>query len=385
VAIAVDRFGLSAEEQEQVWEVWGSGRSLRAVARLIGCREQQLRRYVWSTGGRRPAPRRRAAVCLSAGEREEISRGLARGDSCRQIAGGLGRCHTTVCREVRRNGGRERYRARDADRAGWERARRPKPAKLATNAPLRAVVEQKLALKWSPQQIAGWLARNYAGEEAMRISHETIYLSLFVQSRGALRRELCAHLRSGHVTRRPRGRAVSDGRGQMKGLLLLSERPAEADDRAVPGHWEGDLLLGKLPSAIVTLVERSSRFTQLVALPEGRKAEPVRVALTKAIATLPEQLRRSLTWDQGHEMAEHARFSIDSGVQVYFCDPRSPWQRGSNENTNGLLRQYFPKRTSVAVSQEHLDAVAAELNGRPRETLAWMTPAEKLAELTATG
>ena len=286
---------------------------------------------------------------------------------------------------MRRNGGRERYRARDADRAGWERARRPKPAKLATNAPLRAVVEQKLALKWSPQQIAGWLARNYAGEEAMRISHETIYLSLFVQSRGALRRELCAHLRSGHVTRRPRGRAVSDGRGQMKGLLLLSERPAEADDRAVPGHWEGDLLLGKLPSAIVTLVERSSRFTQLVALPEGRKAEPVRVALTKAIATLPEQLRRSLTWDQGHEMAEHARFSIDSGVQVYFCDPRSPWQRGSNENTNGLLRQYFPKRTSVAVSQEHLDAVAAELNGRPRETLAWMTPAEKLAELTATG
>ncbi len=217
----------------------------------------------------------------------------------------------------------------------------------------------------------------------MRISHETIYLSLFVQSRGALRRELCAHLRTGQVTRRPRGRAVSDGRGQMKGLLLLSERPAEAEDRAVPGHWEGDLLLGKLPSAIVTLVERSSRFTQLVALPDGRKAEPVRVALTKAITTLPEQLRGSLTWDQGHEMAEHARFSIDSGVQVYFCDPRSPWQRGSNENTNGLLRQYFPKRTSVAVSQAHLDAVAAELNGRPRQTLGWMTPAEKLAELTA--
>ena len=377
------RFGLSAVEQEQVWELWGTGKSLRAVARAIGCREQQLRRYVWSTGGVRPAARRRAAWCLSVDEREEISRGLARGDSCRQIGAIVGRSHSTVSREVKRNGGRDGYRAVSADRDAWQRARRPKAAKLATHAPLRAIVEQKLELKWSPQQIAGWLSRAYPDCEAMRISHETIYLSLFVQSRGALRRELTAQLRRGHTTRRPRGRALPQGRGQISGKLMISERPAEADDRAVPGHWEGDLLLGKLPSAIVTLVERSSRFTQLVALPDGRKGEQVRVALVASIATLPEQLRRSLTWDQGKEMAEHARFSIDSGVSVYFCDPRSPWQRGSSENTNGLLRQYFPRGSDVAVSQAHLDAVAAELNGRPRKTLGWMSPAEKLAELTA--
>jgi IS30 family transposase len=265
----------------------------------------------------------------------------------------------------------------------WQRA--PKPAKLATNALLRAIVESKLELKWSPEQIAAWLPRAYPEDEAMRISHETIYLSLFVQSRGALRHEPTRQLRSGHAIRRPHGRPAPTGRGQITGKLLISERPAEVEDRAVPGHWEGDLLLGTRPSAIATLVERSSRFTQLVALPDGHKAEPVRVALTVSIASLPEQLRRSLTWDQGKEMAEHARFSIDSGVTVYFCDPHSPWQRGSNENTNGLLRQYFPKRSSVGVSQEHLDAVAAELNARPRKTLGWMTPAEKLAELTAAG
>ena len=379
----MDRFGLTVGEQEQVWELWGTGESLRAVARALGCGDQQVRRYVWSTGGVRPVARRRAARCLSAGEREEISRGLARGDTCRMIAGEIGRSPSTVSREVDHNGGRERYRAGDADRAAWERARRPKPSTLATNSSLRAVVEAKLELKWSPQQIAAWLPRAYPEDGAMRISHETIYLSLFVQSRGALRRELTAQLRSGRVTRRPRGRPAPQGRGQITGKLLISERPAEADDRAVPGHWEGDLLFGKRPSAIATLVERSSRFTQLVALPDGHKAEPVRVALVSCIQALPEQLRRSLTWDQGLEMAEHARFTVDSGVSVYFCDPRSPWQRGSNENTNGLLRQYFPKRASVAVSQEHLDAVAAELNGRPRQTLGWMTPAEKLAELTA--
>jgi IS30 family transposase len=381
----VRRFGLSVDEQEQVWRLWGSGRSLSAVARVMGCHVTQVRRYVESTGGRRPVGRRRSVGCLSAGEREEVSRGLARGESCHQIAALLSRSHTTVSREVKRNGGRDRYRAEDAERMAWQRARRPKPAKLAGNAELRAIVEAKLALKWSPEQIAGWLVRAYPDCEAMRISHETIYLSLFVQSRGALRHELTRQLRSGHAMRRPRGRPAPTGRGQIKGMQLISERPAEVEDRAVPGHWEGDLLLGTLPSAIATLVERSSRFTQLVALPEGHKAEPVRIALTASIASLPEQLRRSLTWDQGLEMAEHARFSIDSGVTVYFCDPRSPWQRGSNENTNGLLRQYFPKRSSVAVSQAHLDAVAAELNARPRKTLGWMTPAEKLAELTAAG
>jgi IS30 family transposase len=383
--MVVRGFGLSVEEREQVWLLWGAGMSLSAVARAMGRHGTQVRRYVESTGGRRPVPRRRASGCLSAGEREEISRGLACGASCRQIAAGIARSHTTISREVARNGGREGYRARNADLVAWERARRPKPAKLAGNALLRAIVEDKLELKWSPEQIAGWLRRAYPGDEAMRISHETIYLSLFVQSRGALRHELTRQLRSGHAIRRPRGRPAPTGRGQITGKLLISERPAEAEDRAVPGHWEGDLLLGVRPSAIATLVERSSRFTQLVALPDGHKAEPVRVALTASIASLPEQLRRSLTWDQGLEMAEHARFSVDSGVTVFFCDPRSPWQRGTNENTNGLLRQYFPKRSSVAVSQQHLDAVAAELNARPRKTLGWMTPAEKLDELTAAG
>jgi IS30 family transposase len=378
-------FGLSAEEQEQVWVLWGAGRSLSAVARAMGRHVTQVRRYVESTGGRRPVSRRRASGCLSAGEREEISRGLACGDSCRQIAAGMCRSHTTISREVKRNGGRDGYRAQDADRVAWQRARRPKPSKLAGNLVLRAIVEDKLELKWSPEQIAAWLARAYPEDEAMRISHETIYLSLFVQSRGALRHELTRQLRSGHAIRRPQGRPAPTGRGQITSKLLISQRPAEADDRAVPGHWEGDLLMGTKPSAIATLVERSSRYVQLVALPDGHKAPAVRVALTASIASLPEQLRRSLTWDQGLEMAEHARFSIDSGVTVYFCDPRSPWQRGSNENTNGLLRQYFPKRSSVAVSQAHLDAVAAELNARPRKTLGWMTPAEKLAELTAAG
>ena len=349
----------------------------------MGRHVTQVRRYVDWAGGRRPAPRCRAPRCLSVGEREEISRGLACGDSCRQIAVCVGRSHTTICREVNRNGGREGYRAQDADRGAWQRARRPKPAKLAINAPLRAVVEEKLRLDWSPQQIAGWLERTYPDREAMRISHETIYLSLFVQSRGALRRELTAHLRSARATRRPRGRPAPQGQGRLGGMRMISERPGEVDDRAVPGHWEGDLLLGKRPTGIATLVERSSRYTQLIALPDGYGAEAVRVALTASIQTLPEQLRRSLTWDQGKELAQHAQFSIDSGVTVYFCDPRSPWQRGSNENTNGLLRQYFPKRSDLHVSQEHLDVVAAKLNGRPRQTLGWMTPAEKLAELTA--
>jgi len=285
---------------------------------------------------------------------------------------------------VLRNGGRVDYRAGVADLAGWERARRPKAAKLTANAALRGEVERCLGLKWSPQQISGWLGRSYAGVEAMQISHETIYLSLFIQARGALARELTRHLRSARTTRLPQGRPAATGRGQLHGKLMISERPAEAEDRAVPGHWEGDLLLGKRPTAIATLVERSTRYTQLVALPDGMRAEPVRVALTASIATLPEQLRRSLTWDQGKEMAEHAQFTVDSGLDVYFCDPRSPWQRGSNENTNGLLRQYFPKRSSVSVSQDELDQVAAELNGRPRKTLGWMTPAEKLAELTTT-
>jgi len=284
---------------------------------------------------------------------------------------------------VARNGGRGGYRAGEAEEAAWGRARRPKPAKLAINAALRKVVEDKLELKWSPEQIVGWLGRTYPDDEQMRISHETIYLSLFVQARGALRRELVVHLRSGRTTRRPQGRPAAQGQGQLADKLMICDRPAEAEDRAVPGHWEGDLLVGKRPTAIATLVERSSRYTQLVALPDGYRADVVRVALTTSIQALPVGLWRSLTWDQGKEMAKHARLSVDSGVTVYFCDPRSPWQRASNENTNGLVRQYFPKRTQLSISQKHLDAVAAQLNARPRKMLGWMTPAEKLHQLTA--
>jgi IS30 family transposase len=290
-------------------------------------------------------------------EREEISRGLARGDSCRQIAAELGRSHATISREVRQGGGSEGYRALDADRDAWERAHRPKSARLAGNARLRAVVDERLESKWSPEQIAASLRRAYPEDEQMRVSHETIYLSLFVRSRRALRHELTGHLRSGRGTRRPRAsRPASRGQGQLSGKRMIRDRPAEVEDRAVAGHWEGDLLLGKRPSGIATLVERSSRYTRLVALPEGYRAEPVRVALAGVIAALPAELRRSLTWDQGKEMAEHARFTNDTGVSVYFCEPRSPWQRGTNEKTNGLLRQYFPKRSDLRITQGHLDA-----------------------------
>jgi len=386
VVATMRRFGLSEREQERVWKLWGEGTSLRGVARKLGARPEYVRRYVTSTGGVKPTPRKRSERCLSEGEREEISRGLARGESCRTIAAAIGRTHTTVSREVNRNGGREGYRAHEADAAAWGRARRPKRSKLAVNSGLREVVEEKLELEWSPEQISAWLEQTYPDELAMRVSHETIYLSLFVQSRGALRHELCAHLRRRRRTRRPRGRPAPQGRGRLRDMVMISERPAEVEDRAVPGHWEGDLLLGSRASGIATLVERTSRYTQLVALPEGYRAEPVRAALAQSIASLPSQLRGSLTWDQGKEMAEHVQFTVDSGVQVYFCDPHSPWQRGSNENTNGLLRQYFPRRTDLGgVSQDQLDAVAARLNGRPRKTLGWMMPAERLAELVATG
>jgi IS30 family transposase len=316
-------------------------------------------------------------------EREEISRGIARGDSDREIARALGRSHTTIGREIRRCGGRRRYRAHFAEEEAWLRARRPKPTKLEDCPELCRVVAGRLREDHSPQQIAGWLRRQYPDNEGMRVSHETIYRSLYVQSRGGLKRELTRHLRSGRQRRRAQGASRhGQGRGKIREMVMISERPPEVTDRAVPGHWEGDLLMGTKTSAIATLVERQTRYCQLVALPEGFRAEPVCRALAQSITTLPEQLRRSLTWDQGHEMAEHRRFSVQSGVEVYFCDPHSPWQRGSNENTNGLLRQYFPRGESLAgVTQEQLDEVAAKLNGRPRKTLGFMTPAEKLAEL----
>jgi IS30 family transposase len=314
-------------------------------------------------------------------EREEISRGVAAGEPCRHIAARLGRAPSTVSRELARNGGRGRYRAQAADAAAYQRAQRPKPAKLVTQPRLRAVVEAKLAVRWSPQQIAGWLPLAYPSDPVMRVSHETIYLSLFIQSRGALRRELQRCLRTGRAMRYPRAKRLPQGRGQLRDTLHISQRPAEAADRAVPGHWEGDLVFGRRPSAVGTLVERHSRYVLLFPLPEGFTAERMRPALTTAVLRLPEQLRRSLTWDHGREMAEHTQFTIDSGVQVYFCDPRSPWQRGTNENTNGLLRQYLPKGADLRqFDQAALDAIAAELNGRPRQTLGFATPSQALAE-----
>ena len=371
--------------REQIWELRARGLSIQAIARELGVFRPSVTRYLNLTGGVRPRPRKRPERCLSASEREEISRGLARGESFRAIGQAIGRPHTTVAREVSRNGGRRGYRARSAEAKAWRRARRPKRSKLALNAGLRALVEEKLGLDWSPEQISAWLRRTYSDDPGMQVSHETIYLSLFVQSRGALKRELCDHLRSRRRLRRPpTQRSKHQGQGKIRQMVMISERPAEVEDRAVPGHWEGDLLLGKLPTAIATLVERSTRYCQLVALPDGQGAEAIRDPLAHSIGSLPEQLRRSLTWDQGKEMLEHLQFTVDTGIQIYFCDPKSPWQRGSNENTNGLLRQYFPRRTDLGrFTQEELDAVAEKLNGRPRQTLGWMTPAERLAEVLA--
>jgi IS30 family transposase len=320
---------------------------------------------------------------LSLEECEEISRGLAAGVSLRSIALGLGRSPSTISREVAGNGGRRRYRATVADQQAWTRATRPKACKLAINLVLAGIVTEKLQRRWSPQQIAGWLKLTYPDDPRMQVSHESIYRTLFVQSRGALRKELTAYLRTGRVIRRAHGVRLPDGRGSRPGIVHISERPAEAADRAVPGHWEGDLVFGKAMSPVATLVERSTRYLMLVALPAGNhKADAVADALAAAVRHLPEHLARSLTWDQGHEMAEHQRFTDETGIQVYFCDPKSPWQRGSNENTNGLLRQYLPRRLDFrTLTQSDLDAIALELNDRPRQTLGFKTPSQALAEV----
>jgi IS30 family transposase len=318
---------------------------------------------------------------LSLVEREEISRGMAAGESLRSIAARLGRSASTVSREVAGNGGRFGYRAHRADQAAWNRARRPKVCKLAANPTLALMVEEKLGEWWSPQQISGWLKETYPETPVMWVSHETIYLSLFVQGRGALKHELTQCLGTHRAIRRPTRKRAPTGMGQIREPVMISERPAEADDRAVPGHWEGDLVMGRRMTAIGTLVERWSRYVMLFRLPDGNTAESVRAGLAETIQRLPDHLWQSLTWDQGKEMAEHAQFSVDTGIQIYFCDPKSPWQRGSNENTNGLLRQYFPKTTDmVSLTQQQLDQAAYSLNSRPRQTLAWMTPSQKLAE-----
>jgi len=372
---------VSIEEKARIAELFAVGVPSWKIREELGLSRHAVLRQVRRLRTPSKPPRERSALRLSLAEREEISRGLAAGDSVRSIAARLDRSPSTISREVSINGGRRRYRACGADKAFVRRAKRPKPAKLARCERLRDVVEGKLEQRWSPQQIAGWLRVTFPDDPEMRVSHETIYLSLFVQSRGALRRELTSYLRTKRTSRRPAGFTTVYGQGQIRGAVHISERPAEADDRAVPGHWEGDLLVGKGGTAMATLVERTSRFVMLVALPSGHSADVVADALAKHITTLPGQLRRSLTWDQGREMAQHAKFTIHTGVPVFFCDPHSPWQRGSNENTNGLLRQYFPKGHDMRQwDQNDLDHVAAELNGRPRQTLGWMTPSQALDE-----
>jgi transposase, IS30 family len=373
----------SDEDLTEIFDRYAAGESEYSIVMSFGQSQSAVKAAFKSTKGVRPVWRRRADCQLSLEERETISRGIVAGDSLRTIASALRRSPSTVSREVRRNGGRENYRATTADRRADHVAGRPKAAKLARCARLRSVVQERLEEKWSPRQISKWLAQTFPDDGAMRVSHETIYQSLYVQGRGALRKELHQALRSGRAHRRPQGR-YPKGFGQIPNMVMISERPADVEDRAVPGHWEGDLIKGRNNgSCIGTLVERSTRYVLLLKLEHGR-AEEVREAMTRKILTLPEQLRRSITWDQGKEMSEHARFTVDTGVNVFFCDPHSPWQRGTNENTNGLLRQYFPKGTVLSVhSEEHLDAVARQLNGRPRETLGWDTPARRLAELVA--
>ena len=378
------RPGLSPEQKRELWSRWKAGESLSEIGRALGKQPGSIHGVVASNGGYVPAVRRRSARVLTISEREEISRGLAEGASLRRIAGRLQRAPSSISREVARHGGRHRYRAARAEERAWDRARRPKPCKLAAVPPLRELVAGKLAEEWSPEQISGWLARTYPGEQDLQVSTETIYRSLFVQARGVLRKELTAHLRTRRTMRRSRQATRSgQGRGGIVDAVSIRERPAEASDRAVPGHWEGDLLAGSANTHIATLVERQSRYVMLVKV-DGKDTTTVVDALAIQVQTLPVQLRASLTWDRGMELADHKRFTVATDVAVYFCDPRSPWQRGTNENTNGLLRQYFPRKTDLSVhSQADLDAVAARLNTRPRKTLQYQTPAARLATAVA--
>ena len=374
----------SAAESAEVWDRWQRGEGLNLIGRVFDRSSGAIFQHLRPHGGIRPAPRRRSRRVLSMDEREEVSRGVAAGVSLRSIAARLHRAPSTISRELRRNGGQRRYRAAAADSQAWDRALRPKLCKLATHEELRQLVAAKLRDNWSPEQIAGWLKHTYPGNEAYQVSHETIYRSLFIQARGVLKKELQAHLRSGRAIRRSRhASSKSDQRGSLTDMISIRERPASVEDRAVPGHWEGDLLCGSSNSYIVTLVERHTRYV-LLAKVGSRDSRSVVTALIEQAKRLPDELLKSLTWDRGKEMAEHKRFTLATDAKVYFCDPQSPWQRGSNENTNGLLRQYFPKGTNLSVhSQERLDEVARQLNGRPRKTLGFETPAERFEACVA--
>jgi IS30 family transposase len=374
----------TAAESAQIWDRWQRGEGLKSIGRVFGKSSGSIFSHLMPFGGIRPRPRRRSRLALTLVEREQISRGLVNGDSLRLIATRLGRAASTVSREVTRNGGLVQYRAAVSEKRAWARALRPKLCKLASHPPLRKVVARLLRRNWSPQQIAGWLKRKHPDEEAFWVSHETIYRSLFVQARGVLKKELVEHLRSHRPIRRSRhATAKADLRGRIPDTVSIRERPAEAEDRAVPGHWEGDLLCGSANSYLVTLVERQTRFVMIAKI-ANRDTHSVVNALIKQAQQLPEQLYRSLTWDRGMELSDHKRFTLATDVAVYFCDPQSPWQRGSNENTNRLLRQYFPKRTDLSVhSQTRLNNIARQLNERPRKTLDYETPAERFQACVA--
>ena len=378
------RTRVTAAESAELWERWKKGEGLHAIGAALGRGHTSIFAHLRPSGGIRPPARRRSSRVLTLAEREEISRGIVEGRSVRAIARALGRAASTVSREIGRNGGSRRYRAEASDQRAWKQALRPKLCKLAMHGQLQQAVVTKLGKNWSPEQIAGWLKRSYPQNEARRVSHETIYRSLYVQARGVLKQELMAHLRSQRRFRRSRHATQKGGEhGQIVGAVSISERPASVEDRAVPGHWEGDLLCGSKNSYIVTLVERHTRYVMLAKVP-NRETQTVINALIRQARKLPDELYKSLPWDRGHELADHKRFSMATNVDVYFCDPQSPWQRGSNENTNRLLRQYFPKGMDLAPhSQAHLNKVARQLNERPRKTLDFHSPAERFSECVA--
>ena len=379
-----ERSRLSLTQRTEIWSRWKSGQSLHEIGRAFGKPHSSIRCLLLPRGGIPPATRRRSPLALTLAEREDISRGIASGSSIREIARHLDRAASTVSREVTRHGGRLAYRAHEADEQAWESALRPKRCLLALHPRLREVVASKLILDWSPEQISGWLKIQYPDDQSMRVSHETIYRSLFIQARGVLKKELMDHLRSKRRMRRSRHATVSgQSRGQIVDAISIRERPPEVEDRAIPGHWEGDLLSGAKNSYMATLVERHSRFALLIKVP-SKDTEVVVAALSRHVRKLPATLRRSLTWDRGLEMAKHKTFTVATDVTVYFCDPQSPWQRGTNENTNLLLRQYFPRGTDLSpYSQAQLDQVALRLNERPRKTLGFQTPATRLQATVA--
>jgi IS30 family transposase len=378
------RIHYTESQKALMWERWQKGESLQQIAQLFDRNHSSIQPILAATGGIRPAPRCRSRLALTLAEREEISRAVVAGHSIRSIAAQLGRAPSTISREIKRNGGQECYRASQADQSAWDRGRRPKTSKLAENRALARIVAGKLQLQWSPEQIAGWLTRTYPDDTSRQVSHETIYRSLFIQARGALKKELVEHLRRTRVMRRSRHHTMkTDNHGRITDTVSISERPASVEDRAVPGHWEGDLLFGSKNSQIATLVERNTRYAMLVKV-TGKDTETVINALIKNARKLPEELYKSLTWDRGKEMADHKRFTLATDIQVYFCDPQNPWQRGTNENTNGLLRQYLPKGTDLSgYSQPKLNAVARKLNERPRKTLNYETPAERFHQTVA--